>query len=109
MTVHGGLKVLDVTDTFIRFVIAFLPRNNHLLISWLQLPSAEILEPRERKSVTASTLTPFICHEVMGPEAMILVVLLLSYKPTFSIYSFIFIKRVFSSSMLSPIRVVSSA
>ena len=55
-----------------RLVIAFLPRNKHLLISWLQSPSAVILEPKEMKSVTVSTVSPSICHEVMGPDAMIL-------------------------------------
>ena len=57
----------------VRFVIAFLPRSKHLLISWLQSPSAVILEPEKRKSVTTSTFSPSICHEVMGPDAMILV------------------------------------
>ena len=56
-----------------RLVITFLPRSNHLLISWLQLPSAVILEPQKIKSVTVSTVSPSICHEVMGPDAMILV------------------------------------
>ena len=55
------------------FVIAFLPRSKHLLISWLQSPSAVILEPKKIKLVTASTFPPSICHEVMGPDAMILV------------------------------------
>ena len=54
-----------------RFVLAFLPRNNHLLISWLQSPSAVILEPKKIKSVTTSTFSPSICNEVMGPDAMI--------------------------------------
>ena len=54
------------------FVIVFLPRSNHLLISWLQSPSTVILEPKKRKSVTTSTFSPSICHEVMGPDAMIL-------------------------------------
>ena len=54
-------------------VITFLPRSKHLLISWLQSPSAVILEPRKIKSVTVSTVSPSICHEVMGPDAMILV------------------------------------
>ena len=49
-----------------KFVIAFLPRSKCLLISWLQSPSAVILEPKEIKSVTASTFSPSICHEVMG-------------------------------------------
>ena len=56
-----------------RFVIAFLLRSKCLLISWLQSPSAVILEPKKRKSVTVSIVSPCICHEVMGPDAMILV------------------------------------
>ena len=56
-----------------RLVIAFLPRSKCLLISWLQLPSAVILEPPKIKSFTVSTVSPFICHEVMGPDAMIFV------------------------------------
>ena len=56
-------------NTLSRFVIAFLPRSNHL-ISWLQSPSAEILEPKKRKSVTTSTFSPSICHAAMGPDAM---------------------------------------
>ena len=56
-----------------RLVIAFLPRSKCLLISWLQSPSAVILELKKIKSVTVSIVSPFICHEVMGPHAMILV------------------------------------
>ena len=56
-----------------RLVITFLPRSKGLLISWLQSPSAVILEPRKIKSATVSTVSPSICHEVMGLEAMILV------------------------------------
>ena len=56
-------------------VIVFLPRSKHLLISWLQSPSAVILEPKEIKSVTASTFSLSICYEVMGLGAMILVFL----------------------------------
>ena len=56
-----------------RLVITFLPRSKHLLISWLQSPSAVILEPKKIKSDTLSTVSPSICHEVMGPDAMILV------------------------------------
>ena len=56
-----------------RLVIAFLPRSKHLLISWLQSLFAVILEPKKIKSVTVSTFPPSICHEVMGPDAMILV------------------------------------
>ena len=54
-------------------VLTFLPRSKHLLISWLQSPSAVILEPEKIKSATVSTVSPSICHEVMGPDAMILV------------------------------------
>ena len=54
-------------------VITFLPRNKRLLISWLQSPSAVILGPKKIKSDTVSTVSPSICHEVMGPDAMILV------------------------------------
>ena len=56
-----------------RLVITFLPRNKHLLISWLQSPSAVILELPKIKSVTVSIVSPSICREVMGPDAMILV------------------------------------
>ena len=56
-----------------KVVITFLPRSKHLLISWLQSPSAVILEPRKIKSATVPTVSPSICHEVMGPDAMILV------------------------------------
>ena len=54
-----------------RLVIAFLPRSNGLLISWLQLPSAVILEPPEIKSVTVSTVSPSICHEGMEPDVIV--------------------------------------
>ena len=56
-----------------RLVIAFIPRSKHLLISWLQSPSAVILESKKIKSVTVSIVSPSICHEVMEPDAMILV------------------------------------
>ena len=56
-----------------RLVITFLPRSKHLLISWLQSPSAVILEPRKIKSLTVYIVSPSVCHEVMGPDAMILV------------------------------------
>ena len=67
-------KVLSLLFNMLsRFVIAFLPVSKHLLILWLQSPSAVILEPIKIKSVTVSTVSPSICHEVMGPDAMILV------------------------------------
>ena len=56
-----------------RFVIAFLPRSKRLLILWLQSPSTVILEPKKIKSVTVSIVSPSVCHEVMGPDATILV------------------------------------
>ena len=89
-----------------RLVITFLPRSKRLLISWLQSLSAVILELRKIKSATVS---PYICHEVMGLDAMILLFWMLSFKLTFSLSSFTFIKRLFSPSSLSAIRVVSSA
>ena len=87
-----------------RVVIAFLSRSKHLLISWLQSPFTVILEPKKIMSVTVSIVSPSICYEVMGPDAMILVFWRLSFKPAFSLSSFTFIKRLFSSSSLSAIR-----
>ena len=75
-----------------RLVITFLPRSKCLLISWLQSPSEVILEPPKIKSDTVSTVSPSISHEVMGPAAMIFVFWMLSFKPTFSLSSFTFIK-----------------
>ena len=66
-----------------RFVIAFLPRSKYLLISWLQSPSTVILEPKKIKSVTVSTFSPSICHEVMGSDAMVLVSLNLEFQGSF--------------------------
>ena len=67
-------KVMSLLfHTLSRFAIVFLPRSSHL-ISWLQSPYAVILEPKKRKSVTASTFSPSICCKVMEPDAMILVV-----------------------------------
>ena len=78
-----------------RWVIAFLPRSKRLLISWLQSPSGVILVPKKIKSLTVSTVSPSIFQKVMGLDAMILVFWMLSFKPTFSLSSFIFIKRLF--------------
>ena len=69
--VDKGLSLLF--NMFSRFVIAFLQRSKSLLISWLQSPSAVILEPQKTKSVTVSIVSPSICHEVMGLGAVILV------------------------------------
>ena len=91
-----------------RLVIAFLPRSKCLLISRLQSPSAMILEPPKIKSLTISIVSTSICHEFMGPDAMVLVFWMLSFKPTFSLSSLTFIKGLFNSS-ISVIQVVSSA
>ena len=87
-------------NTLSRFVIDFLPKTKHLFISWLQSPI---------KSVTVSTVSPSICHKVMGPYAIIFIFWMLDFKLAFSLSSFTFIQRFFSSSSLSAIRVVSSA
>ena len=66
-----------------RFIIAFLPRSKHLLISWLQSPSTVILKPKKIKAFTVSTFSPSICKEVMGTDAIILVFWMLNFKPVF--------------------------
>ena len=67
-------KVMSlIFNTLSRLIIAFLPRSKCLLISWLQSPPAVILEPKKIKYVTVSIVSPSFCHEVMGPDAMILV------------------------------------
>ena len=104
-----GKVVSLLFNVLSRLVIAFLPRSKCLLISRLQSPSAVILEPKKIKSVTVSIVSLSICHEVMGPDAMILVFSMLSFKPAFSLYSFTFIKRLFSSASLFAVKVVSSA
>ena len=98
-TFVGKVKSL-LLNMLSRLVITFLPRSKRLLISWLQSPSAVILEPPKIKPDTVSTVSPSICHEVMSPDAMILVFWMLSFKPTFSFSSFTFIKGLFSSSSL---------
>ena len=120
-SIHDHWKTIALTrQTFVgkvislllnmlsRLVITFLPRSKCLLISWLQLPCAVILEPPKIKSATVSTVSPSIYYEVMGPDVMILVFWMLSFKETFSL-SFTFIKRLVSSSSLSAMRVMSSA
>ena len=67
-------KVMSLLSNMLsRLVIAFPPRSKYLLTSWLQSPSVDILEPQNIKSVTVSIASPSICHEGMGPDAMILV------------------------------------
>ena len=92
-----------------RFVIAVIPRNSCLWISWLQSLFAVILVPKKMKSVTASTFQPSTYREVIGPVSMILVVQILSCNPAFSLSYFALIKRFLSYSPVSAIRVVSSA
>ena len=74
-----------------RLVITFLPRSKRLLISWLQSLFAVIWEPKKIKSFTVSIVSPSVCHEVMGPNAMIFSFWMLSFKPAFSLSSFTFI------------------
>ena len=81
-----------------RLVIVFLQRSKRLLISWLQSLSTVILEPKKIRSVTVSTFSTSICHEVMRLDAMIFVFGMLSFKSAFSLFSFTLIKRLFSSS-----------
>ena len=92
-----------------RLVIAFLPRSKHLEIIMATVIICSDLGAQKIKSLTVSIISPSICHEVMGLDAMILVFWMLSFRPIFSLSSFSFIKRLFSSSSLSAIRVVSSA
>ena len=77
-----------------RLVMAFLPRSECLLISWLQSPSTVILEPKKIKSLTVAVVSPSIFHEVMGLDAMILAFWVLSFMPAFSLSSFSFISAI---------------
>ena len=104
---HIGKVMSLLFNMLSRWVFAFLLRSKQLLISRLQSPSSGILEPKKIMFVTQSIVSPSICHEMMRPDAVIFDFSMLSFKPTFSLSSFTFIKRIFSSS-LSAIRVVSS-
>ena len=80
--IEGRGKLLSLLFNMLsRLVITFLPRSKHILISWLWSPSAVILELKTIKSDTVSTVSPSICHEVMGPNAVILVFWMLGFKP----------------------------
>ena len=96
----GGKVMSLLFDMLSMFVIAFLPRSKHLLILWLQSLSAVILEPKNMKSTTVSIFSPSFFHELMGPDAMVLVFWMLSWKPAFLLPSFSLTKRLFSSSSL---------
>ena len=97
-----------IFSTLSRSIIVFLARSKRLLISWLQSPSAVILEPKKIKYAKCFHFSP-IFHEVMGLVTMILDFWMLNFKPAFSLSSFTFIKRLFSSSLLFASRLVSSA
>ena len=97
-----GKEMSLLFNMLFRLFITFLPRSRHLLFSWLQSPSAVILEPKKIKSLTVSVVSTPIYHEVMGPDAVIFIFWMLSFKPTFSPSSFTFIKRLFNFSSLSP-------
>ena len=101
-----GKAISLIFSMLSRLLKTFLPRSKRLSISWLQSNSALTLKPKKLKSVTVSIFSP-IHHEVMEQDAMILGFWMLSFKPAFSLSSFTFIKRLFGSSSLSAIRVVS--
>ena len=92
-----------------KFIIAFLPRREHLLISWLLSPSSVILEPKKRKSVTVFIVSHLFAMNWWNQLPWSWLFWMLSFKPAFSPSSFTFIKILFSSCLLSYIRVVSSA
>ena len=73
-----------------RFVITFLLRSKHLLILWLQAPSTVIWEPKKMKSVTVSTFSPSICYEVIGPDAMIFIFLMLRFVFFLAVFGWLF-------------------
>ena len=97
-----------IFNTLSSFVITFLPKSKHLLNSWLQSPSAVILEPKKIKSLSISIVSPSINYEVMELDTMTFIFLILSFRSAFSLSSLIFLKRLLSSSLLSAVRVVSS-
>ena len=83
----GKVMSLLFFNMLSRLIVTFLPRSKLLLISWLQSPSAVIWQSKKIKSVTVSIVSPSICHEVMGPDAVVFVFWMLSFKPTFSLSS----------------------
>ena len=95
------MSVLFITLS--RFVIASLPRIKHLWISWPQSLSTVILEPKKIESISASTFSPSVCLEMMGPDAMIFIFWMLNFKPAFLLFYFTNIKRLFSSLHFLPL------
>ena len=106
-----GKVMSQLFNMFSRFVIAFFPRSKGLLISWLPSPSTVIWEPKKIKSVKASTFSPSICNEVIGPEARILVFFFFRCWVSSHLFHSLLLpsSRDSSSSSISPFRVVSSA
>ena len=92
-----------------RLVITFLLRSERRNFMATVTICSDFGTQKKPPKIKSATVSPSICHEVMEPDAMILVFWMLSFKPTFSLSSFTFIKRLFSTSMLSAIKVVSSA
>ena len=108
MWTYVGKVMSLLFNTLSRSVIAFLSRSKSLLISWRPSPSAVILKPR-KIVCHCFPFSPFYLHEMIGSDAMILVFWMLNFKPVFSLSSFTLIKKLFSPSSLSTIRLVSSA
>ena len=98
------IRISVLFNTLSRFGITFLPRDKHPLISWLPSPSMVILVPKNVKYATVSIVFSSIYHEVMGQDVMALVIWMLSFKPAISLFNFNFIKRLFTSSLLSAIQ-----
>ena len=92
-----------------RFIIAFFPRSKRLFNFMAAVIICSDFRAQENKICQCSIVSPSVCHEVMGPDAMIFVFWMLSFPTAFSLSSFTFIKRLFSSFLLSAVRVVSSA
>ena len=86
-----GKVIYLLFNMLARLIIAFLPRSKKLLISGLQSSSAMIWEPNKIKSVTIFIVSPSICHEVIGPDALIFIFWMLSFKPAFSLSSRVFL------------------
>ena len=101
-------KVMSLLFNILSRFVLFSSKEQAYLISWLQSPFAVILEPKKIKSATVYTFSPSICHEVMGPDSMIFIFWMLSFKLVFSLSSFTLIRTLFSSSSLSDVREVSA-
>ena len=103
-----GKAMFPLFNMLSRLVTAFLPRSKHLNFMTLVIICSDFGSQEKKKFVTVFIISSSICHEVMGADAIIFVFRILSFKPAFSLSSFTFIKRLFSSSSVSAIRVMSS-